>query len=45
MAAGTADRVDHFGAQLVGELAQLALFKLADVRGFLNSIEQRGYRT
>ena len=41
MAAGLADRGDHFGAQFIGQLAQLRGLKLAKVVGSFDGIEQR----
>jgi hypothetical protein len=41
--AGRADRVDHLGAQLVGELAQVLALELAQVGGRVDGVEQRGF--
>ncbi len=45
MAAGHRDGVDDLGAQLIGELAQLAAVKRADIGGGRNGVEQRRKRT
>ena len=42
MAAGDADRRDHLGAQLIGELAQLPGLKRAQVVGHVDPVEKRG---
>ena len=44
VAAGRADRVDHLGAQLVGQLAQALAVELAQLRRSVDGIEQRGLR-
>jgi hypothetical protein len=40
--AGRADRVDHLGAQLVGELAQVPALEPAQVLGGVDGVEKRG---
>ena len=41
MAAGGADRRNHLGAQLVGELAEVFGLQLAEVGGDIHRVEQR----
>jgi hypothetical protein len=41
MAAGDRDDVDQVGAQLIGELAQLMLFQLAQVFRQVHLVQQR----
>ena len=42
MAPGGADGVDHFGAQFVGQLAELVLAQLAQIVGCIDRIEEGG---
>ncbi len=37
------NRVDHFRPQFIGELAQLALFKLAQIGWVIDGVEQRRF--
>ena len=41
MAAGHRDRVDQFGAQLAGNLLQLALVEAPEIRWLLDLVEKR----
>ena len=42
MAPGGADGIDHFGAQFVGQLAELVLAQLAQIVGCIDRIEEGG---
>ena len=44
MPAGARDRVDEIGAQLVGDLPELALLQRAEVGGRIDRVEQRRLR-
>ena len=45
MPTGGADRIDHFGAQFVGQLAQLATLKFPEVGGKIDLVEQGRFGT